>query len=192
VRAEQRLERIERVGGSRGGRDGARGDESSDRGSGLQASKIVHGTSPIDAHWSNGGAPGFKMLAEINLTAWLPAAPESVSQLISLGFLRLPQCGERGSAATPATGRKTPQRRHDTSAGPARYGRAACQPTTASATPSVEAKEGLMRSSGVLPRQSRPTTESLVPSTRRSRATLIAIGLGRAGDRSANVPRPTP
>src|SRR5262249_16279168 len=140
VRAEQRLERIERVGGSRGGRDGACGDEGSDRGSGLQAGKIVHGTSPIDAHWSNGGAPGFKMLAEINLTAWLPAAPESVSQLISLGFLRLTQCGEHGSAATPATGRKTPQRRHDTSAGPARYGRAACQPTTASATASVEAK----------------------------------------------------
>jgi hypothetical protein len=46
------------------------------------------------------------MLAEINLTAWLPAAAESVSQLISLGFLRLPQRGERGGAATPATGRK--------------------------------------------------------------------------------------
>src|SRR5262249_44166671 len=104
--AGPRLEPVRRVGVSREGSSGARGDGSGGRGSGLQASKIVHGTSPIDAHWSNGGAPGFKMLAEINLTAWLPAAPESVSQLISLGFLRLPQCGERGSAATPATGRK--------------------------------------------------------------------------------------
>ncbi len=36
---------------------------------------------------------------------------------------------------------------------------------------------------------SRPMTESVVPSTRTSRTTLIAIGLGRTGERTANVPR---
>src|SRR5262249_27701000 len=127
-----------------------------------------------------------------NLTAWLPAAAESVSQLISLGFLRLPQRGERGSAATPATGRKRRNGVMIPAPGPPDYGRAACQPTTASVTASVEAKYGLMSSIGGRWRQSRPTTESLVPSTRKSRTTLIAIGLGRAGERSANVPRPTP
>ena len=30
------------------------------------------------------------------------------------------------------------------------------------------------------------------PSTRSNRATLMAMGLGRAGERSAKVPRPTP
>src|SRR5262249_60378804 len=107
LRAEQRLERIERVGGSPRGRDGARGDEGDDRGSGLQAGKIVHGTSPFDAHWSNGGVPGFKMLAEINLTAWLPVAAECISSLISLGFLRcrrrrMWQRGHTGNAAEKA------------------------------------------------------------------------------------------
>jgi hypothetical protein len=37
-----------------------------------------------------------------------------------------------------------------------------------------------------------PTTESVVPSTRTSRTTLIAIGFGRTGERSAKVPRRSP
>ena len=46
-----------------------------------------------------------------------------------------------------------------------------------------------MSSSGVPSRQSRPTTESVPPSTLTSRTTLMAIGLGRTGERSAKVPR---
>ena len=65
----------------------------------------------------------------------------------------------------------------------------ACQPTDASGTESVEAKYGLMSSSGVSSRQSSPTTVSVLPSMRTSRATETAIGLGRTGERSAKVPR---
>src|SRR6185437_7807129 len=64
-----------------------------------------------------------------------------------------------------------------------------CQPTTASGTLSVEAKYGLMSRSGVPSRQSRPTTDNLLPSTPSNLTTLSAIGLGRAGERSENVPR---
>jgi hypothetical protein len=64
LRAEQRLERIERVGGSRTREDGGRRNERRDRGDGLQAGHIVHGTSPFDDHWSNGEVVGFKMPAE--------------------------------------------------------------------------------------------------------------------------------
>ena len=66
------------------------------------------------------------------------------------------------------------------------------QPTTASGTESTEAKYGLMSISGVPSRQSSPTTESVVPSTRTSRTTLMAIGFGRTGERSAKVPRRSP
>ena len=66
--------------------------------------------------------------------------------------------------------------------------RLACQPTFASGTESVDAKYGLMSSSGVSSRQSSPTTERVLPSMRSSRATESAMGLGRAGERSANVP----
>src|SRR5262249_15390406 len=59
--------------GSRTREDGGRSNKGRDRGDGLQAGNIVHGTSPFDAHWSAGGVPGFKMPAGINLTAWLPA-----------------------------------------------------------------------------------------------------------------------
>jgi len=54
---------------------------------------------------------------------------------------------------------------------------------------SVEAKHGLMSSSGVPSRQSRPTTVNLVPSIFISFTTLAAIGLGRTGERNAKVPR---
>jgi K+-sensing histidine kinase KdpD len=67
--------------------------------------------------------------------------------------------------------------------------RAACQPTTASGTASVEAKYGLMSRSGVSSTQSIPTMVSRLPSIRTRRATDSAIGLGRTGERSANVPR---
>src|SRR5262245_26768330 len=77
LRAEQRLERTERVGGSRTREDGGRGNKGRDRDDGLQAGKIVDGTSPLDDHWSNGGVAGFKMLAKINLTGWLPALVRS-------------------------------------------------------------------------------------------------------------------
>src|SRR6478609_8600821 len=63
------------------------------------------------------------------------------------------------------------------------------QPTTASGTESTEAKYGLMSTSGVPSRQSRPMTDSVVPSTRTSFTTLIAIGFGRTGERTENVPR---
>ena len=63
------------------------------------------------------------------------------------------------------------------------------RPTTASGTESTEAKYGLMSISGVPSRQSRPTTESVVPSTRTSLTTLIAIGFGRTGERTENVPQ---
>src|SRR5476649_2928744 len=45
-----------------------------------------------------------------------------------------------------------------------------------------------MSRSGVPSRQSSPITERVVPSTLSSRTTLIAIGLGRAGERRAKVP----
>jgi hypothetical protein len=51
---------------------------------------------------------------------------------------------------------------------------------------------GLMSSSGVLSRQSMPRT-SKVASLRSTRvAMVVPIGLGRAGERSENVPRAVP
>ena len=74
LRAEQRLERIERVGGSRGGRQCARREEDRDRGDGLQTAKIVHDTSPLTTIGRSGGCPGSKCLPTINPQGWLPAA----------------------------------------------------------------------------------------------------------------------
>src|SRR5262249_2290013 len=62
--AEQRLERIEWVGGSRTREVPSRDKDARDRGDGLQTGKIVHGTSPFDDYWSNGEVPGFKMPPE--------------------------------------------------------------------------------------------------------------------------------
>src|SRR5207247_10742550 len=76
LRAEERLERIERVGGSRTREDGGRGNEGCDRGDGLQAGYIVHGTSPFDDHWSSGGLRGSKCRPKINHALVTDPRPE--------------------------------------------------------------------------------------------------------------------
>ena len=58
-----------------------------------------------------------------------------------------------------------------------------CQPTTASGTLSVDAKYGLMSSSGVPSRQSSPTTDSVLPSI--PRASPRSSRSGWAGPASA-------
>src|SRR5262249_17297899 len=137
LRAEQRLEWVERIGGSC--RGCARDKKGRDRGDGLQAGKIVHDTSPFDVHWSErGGGGGQKACGELILRIGYRAR----IHLESLILLSLPRRGNNPVLTPVQRGRHPAQRRHDTVAhsGLGSHCLAACQPTTASATASVDAK----------------------------------------------------
>src|SRR5207245_9336073 len=65
----------------------------------------------------------------------------------------------------------------------------ATEPDCGGAGGSYSQRSGLITSNGVSSRQSRPSTSTTAPSTPTSLTTEVAIGFGRTGERSENVPR---
>src|SRR5262245_18452255 len=102
--------------------------------------KLYMARPPLMPIGRTGGCLGSKCWPKINLTAWLPAAAEPVSSLISLGFLRCRSAASVAARPHPQRGEKRLDDVMIPVPGPPDYGRAACQPTTASASASVEAK----------------------------------------------------